>query len=109
MISGYGGSKMTAFGVVRFRPKSGRHEEFENLFRNLPRNFEGLRKFSLIKTADGTYCSIGEWDSFDHMVAARPKMIGNLDTFRHTLDDFGDDRGVTDAISGEAIIEISFS
>ena len=100
---------MTAYGVVRFRPTPGQHEEFETLFRTLPRDFEGLRKFSLIKTADGAYCSVSEWDSFDHVVAARPKMSSNLDVFRHTLEDLGEGRGVTDAVSGEAVIELSFA
>jgi quinol monooxygenase YgiN len=98
---------MTAYGVVRFRPKPGHEEEFETTFRRLPRNFEGLRKFALIKTGEETYCSISEWESYDHMVAARPKMAGNLDQFRHTLEKFEGDLGVTDAVSGEAIFEMT--
>ena len=97
----------TAYSVVRFLVKSGQEEEFETLFRALPREFEGLRKFALIRSGAVSFCSIGEWDSFDHLVAARPKMIANLDNFRHTLEEVGDGL-VTDAISGEAILELSY-
>jgi hypothetical protein len=100
------GAIMTAYNVVRFRTKPGQAQEFEDRFRNLPRDFEGLRKFALIKTGEDTYCSIGEWESYNDMVAARPSMVVNLDNFRHTLAEFGDGREVTDAVSGEAIYEI---
>ncbi len=99
---------MTTYSVVRFRAKSGQEQEFEERFRNLARDFDGLRKFVLIKTGERTYCSIGEWESVDHLAACRPRMIGNLDNFRHTLEDFGEDKGVTDAVSGEAILEVTF-
>ncbi|MDB5525333.1 MAG: hypothetical protein JWM58_3096 [Rhizobium sp.] len=99
---------MTAYTVVRFRPKEGRHEEFQTLFCNIVREFEGLRHFALAKSASGDYFSIGEWDTFEHIVAARPKMLGNLDSFRHTLAEFGQDLGVTDAISGEAILDLTY-
>jgi len=100
------GAIMTAYNVVRFRTKPGQEQEFEDRFRGLPRSFEGLRKFALIKTGEGAYCSIGEWESYDDMVAARPLMITNLDKFRHTLAEFGDGRDITDAVSGDAIYEI---
>lgn len=100
---------MSAYSVVRFRPKPGQHAEFESLFRSLPRNFQGLRKFSLVRAGEDIYFSVAEWDSFDHLVAARPKMVGNLDAFRHTLEELGEGRGVTDAVSGESVIELSFA
>ncbi|WEX76054.1 DUF718 domain-containing protein [Sinorhizobium numidicum] len=96
---------MTAYNVVKFRVKPGEQGQFESWYRELPRNFDGLRKVSLIKTGERHYCAIGEWESFDHMVAARPLMVGNLEKFRHTLEDLGEERGVTDAVSGEAIYE----
>lgn len=89
--------------VVRFKPRPGQEEEFEKLFTKLTREFEGLRRATLVKAADGRYFSIGEWDSFDNIVAARPSMASNLDKFRHTLEDQGKDIGVTDPISGEVI------
>lgn len=57
----------------------------------------------LIKTGDRSYCSIGEWESYEQLAASRPRMIANLDKFRHTLEDMSD--GVTDAVSGEAVFE----
>ncbi|MBB4188186.1 antibiotic biosynthesis monooxygenase family protein [Sinorhizobium terangae] len=96
---------MTAYNVVRFRTKPGSEDEFEEWFRKLRRDFEGLRKMALIKTGERSYCSIGEWESFDHIVAARPKMISNLDKFRHSLEAQGEGSDVTDAVSGEAIYE----
>jgi hypothetical protein len=99
---------MAAYTVVRFRPKAGQHEEFQTLFCGIVREFQGLRKFALIKSASGEYFSMAEWDTFDDIVAARPQMIRNLDTFRHTLDDYGEGIGVTNAISGEAVLERSY-
>ena len=91
-----------AIGVVRFRPKPGREDEFEQLFTSMTREFAGLRRAMLVKSQDGRYFSIGEWDSFEDMAAARPAMVGNLDKFRHTLLEF-DKTGVTDPISGEVV------
>ncbi|MCZ4092603.1 antibiotic biosynthesis monooxygenase [Ensifer psoraleae] len=96
---------ITAYNVVRFRTKPGLEDEFEDWFCKLRRDFEGLRKMALIKTGDRSYCSIGEWESYDHIIAARPKMISNLDKFRHSLEVQGESIDVTDAVSGEAIYE----
>jgi hypothetical protein len=65
----------------------------------------GFRRFVLIKTGDRTYCAIGEWDSYQSIVAARPKMIATLDSFRDMLEDLGGGLGVTDPVSGEAVFE----
>lgn len=97
---------MTAFNVVRFRVKPGREPEFIAAHRNAPRDFSGMKRFSLIKTGERTYCVIGEWDSFQSLAAARPKMIGMLDTFRDTLEDLGSGLGVTDPVSGEVVLEM---
>ncbi|MER8906529.1 hypothetical protein NKH99_02445 [Mesorhizobium sp. M0854] len=58
---------------------------------------------ALIKSGDGAFFSIGECDTFQHMVDARPKMLGNPDRFRHTLQQL--EGGYTDAVSGEAVFE----
>ncbi|MGI6854337.1 DUF718 domain-containing protein [Mesorhizobium sp. 1B3] len=97
---------MAAYSVVRFRAKLDQEEAFRTTFLGLDRHFEGLRRFVLIKTGDRSYCSIGEWDSYDHLAACRPRMIANLDQFRHTLEEVGE--GVTDAVSGESIYEQVF-
>jgi antibiotic biosynthesis monooxygenase (ABM) superfamily enzyme len=97
---------MTAYNVVRNRVKPGREQDFENAYRNLERTFPGMRKVALIKTGERSYCIIGEWDSMDSIAAARPEMIKTLDTIREMLEDLGGGLGVTDPVSGEAVVEI---
>ena len=97
---------MTAFNVVRFRVKPGREEEFLEAHRKSRTDFAGFKRFAMIKTGDRTYCVIGEWDNFQSLAAARPKMIAMLDTFRDTLEDLGTGLGVTDPVSGEVVVEI---
>jgi len=98
---------MTAFNVVRFRVKPGQDDAFVAAHRDLGiEGFNGARRFSLIKTGDGTYCIVGEWNSFDDIIGARPKMIGLLDTFRHMLEELGGGMGVTDPVSGEALLDM---
>ena len=97
---------MKAFNVVRFRVKPGREKEFLDAHRKAHPDFAGFKRFVLIKTGDGTYCVVGEWDSHESMVAARPKMIAMLDTFRDTLEDLGGGLGVTDPVSGEVVLEM---
>ncbi len=97
---------MTAFNVVRFRVKPGHDDAFLAAHRDLGiEGFDGARRFSLIKTGDGTYCVVGEWNKFDDIISARPKMIGLLDSFRHMLEEMGAGMGVTDPVSGEALID----
>lgn len=55
---------------------------------------------ALVKSGDGAFFSIGEWK---YIVDARPKMIANLDRFRHTLQQ--SDGGPADAVSSEAVFE----
>ena len=97
---------MTAYNVVRNRVKAGREKDFEEAVRNLDRNYPGIRKMTLIKTGDRSYCMIGKWDDMASIVAARPRMIASLDTFRDMLEDLGDGLGVTDPVSGEAVFEM---
>jgi len=97
---------MTAYNVVRNRVKPGREQDFEQAYRNLQREFPGMRKLALIKTGERSYCIIGEWDSMDSIVAARPEMIKTLDAIRDMLEDLGGGLGVTDPVSGEAVVEI---
>ena len=98
---------MTAYNVVRNRVKPGCEKDFEETVRNLDRSYPGIRKMTLIKTGDRSYCMIGEWDSMDSIVAARPKMIASLDSFRDLLEDLGGGLGVTDPVSGEAVLELT--
>jgi hypothetical protein len=50
---------------------------------------------------------IGEWDSMDAIVAARPQMIKSLGSFRDMLEDLGGGVGITDAASGEAVVQLA--
>jgi quinol monooxygenase YgiN len=97
---------MTAFNVVRFRVKPGREAEFIAAHRKEHRDFTGFRRFVMVKTGERAYCVIGEWDSYQSLVAARPRMIALLDTFRDTLEALGGGLGVTDPVSGEVVLEM---
>jgi quinol monooxygenase YgiN len=97
---------MTAFNVVRFRVKPGRDEDFLEAHRRRKFEWSGMRRVTIIKTGERSYCFIGEWDSMQAMAAARPHMIATLDTFRDTLEDLGGGLGVTDPVSGEVVVEL---
>ena len=96
---------MKAYNVVRYRVKPGREEDFVKAHRKLD-DLAGFGGGALIKTGDRSYCFIGTWDKFDSIVAGRPKMIATLDTFRDMLEDLGNGLGVTDPVSGEAVVEL---
>ena len=97
---------MTAFNVVRFRVKPGRDQEFLDAHRRVERNWAGLRHANMIKTGEGLYCIVAEWDDMDSLAAARPNMIATLDSFRDTLEELGGDLGVTDPASGPVVLEL---
>lgn len=97
---------MTAFNVVRFRTKPGREEAFIDAHRRADPDFKGFVRGTLIKTGERNFCMIGEWNSFDDLAAARPQMVGILDTFRGDLEDLGNGLGVTDPVSGETVFEM---
>ena len=97
---------MTAFNVVRFRVKQGRDQEFLDAHRNAHWGWPGLRRANMVKTGDATYCFIGEWDDVAAIAGARPSMIATLDTFRPTLEDLGGGLGLTDPVSGPAVLEL---
>jgi hypothetical protein len=97
---------MTAFNVVRFRVKPGREQAFIDAHRRADTTFKGFLRGSLVKTGDRRYCMIGEWDSYESLVQARPKMIAVLDAFRADLENLGADLGVTDPVSGEVVVDL---
>ena len=100
---------MTAFNAVRFRVKPGREQEFLDAHKAANRGFPGMRRFSMVKTGEGAYCVIGEWTSFEKIVAARPGMIAILDSFRDCLEDLGGGLGVTDPVAGISVMELKGS
>jgi hypothetical protein len=98
---------MTAFTIVRFQARPDQVEAFERTYCNIERAMPGLKRFVLVKTGDRSYCSIGEFESFDHIVSARTAMRANLDSFRHLLEPFDETLGVTDPVSGEAVLDVA--
>ncbi len=98
---------MTAFNIVRFRVKPGREDAFIEAHRRASTDFKGFVRGALVKTGDRAFCLIAEWDSFDSIVAARPRMIQLLDSFRVELEDLGNGLGVTDPVSGKVILELT--
>lgn len=94
--------------IVHVRVKPGRDEDFLAVNRDLARGEQpGVRRFSIVKTGERSYIIVGEWDSFDDIVKARPAMIANLDKMRDMLEDLGGGRGVTEPYSGEVVAEMS--
>ena len=97
----------TLFNVVRFKVKAGMESQFLDAHRNGEANWPGLERAVMIKTGDRTYCLIGEWNSADALARARSAMIATLDGFRNTLEDQGNGLGVTDAVSGEVVLDLA--
>ena len=98
---------VATFSVVRFRVKSGREAEFLDAHRDGKAKWPGLIKGHIIKTGERSYCLVCEWDHGSAMAAARPKMIATLDTFRDTLEEAGGGLGLTDAVSGESVVNLT--
>ena len=97
---------MAAFNIVRFRVKPGRQEHFIAAHRKARPNFKGFRGGALVRTGETTFCIVAEWANFKSLAAARPQMIGMLDTFRDDLKDLGGGLGVTDPVSGEQVVKL---
>lgn len=97
---------MTAFNVVRFRVKPGREEEFLDAHRNGRANWPGLASGHIVRTGERTFCLIGQWADTASIKGAMAEMIATLNGFRDTLEDLGGDLGVTDAVSGESVVDL---
>ena len=98
---------MTAFNVVRFRVKPGMEAQFIDYHRKQKPAMKGFLGGSVVKTGDRTFCFVAEWRTFQSIVNARPQMIGMLDGVRGLLEDLGGGLGVTDPVSGEAVLKIA--
>ena len=97
---------MATFNVVRFRIKPGREAEFLDAHRQGKANWPGLARGHIIKTGERSYCLIGEWEDLAALKGARDQMIATLNSFRDTLEDFGGGLGVTDAVSGDVVLDL---
>jgi hypothetical protein len=97
---------MTAFNTVRFKVKAGQDQAFLDAHERVDRNWAGMRHANIIKTGEGRYCVIAEWDDMESLAAARPQMIATLDSFRDMLEDLGGELGVTDPVSGPVVLAL---
>jgi hypothetical protein len=97
---------MQVCNVVKFKVKSGQENAFLDAHRGGKAKWPGLERGVIIKTGEQTFCLIGMWTSQDAMAAARPAMIKTLDSFRATLEDQGEGRGITDAVSGAVVLDL---
>jgi len=97
---------MTAINVVRFRIKPGMDQAFLDAHRNGKAAWPGLLRGFIAKVGDRNYVLVGEWPDMNAIAGSRNRMIGTLDTFRHTLEDLGPGLGVTDAVSGETVLTL---
>ena len=97
---------MTAFNAVRFKVKPGQDQPFLDAHQKIHADWPGLRHVNIIKTGERSYCIIAEWSDMESLAAARPHMIKTLDSFRDTLEDLGDGRGVTDPVSGPVVLAL---
>lgn len=95
-----------AFNIVRFRVKPGRQEAFLAAHRSADPTFKGFLRGSMVQTGERDFCLVGEWESLASLVAARPQMIGLLDSFRAELEDLGHGLGVTDPVSGQVVLDL---
>jgi len=84
---------MTAFNVVRTRVKPDTRKSLWS--REIGGAAPGMRRATLIKTGERSYCFIGEWENRDALIAARPTMMAQLNSLRHMLEDLGGGLGLT--------------
>lgn len=99
---------MTAMNVVHMRVKPGKEDEFIHIHQELKATtMPGGRNFWVVRTGERSFIIVGEWDTQEAMVAARPAMIGNLDRLRPILEDLGGGRGVTEPWSGEVALHLA--
>jgi hypothetical protein len=98
---------MTAFNIVRFRVQPGQAENFIDVHRKLKPSLKGFEGGWLVRTGDDTFCMVGQWKTFQSIVNARPDMIRMLDQTRAMLEDLGSDLGVTDPVSGSAVVKLA--
>ena len=98
---------MHAFNVVRFRTRPGHEQAFIDGHRDARLDQPGFIRGHLVDAGQRTFVFVGEWASFDAIIAARPAMIAMLDQFREHLEDLGGGLGVTDPVSGTAVAEIA--
>lgn len=98
---------MTVMNVVHMRVKPGQVEAYLAAHEAMrTEKMPGNRNFWLVKSGERSFIVVGEWDSMEAMVAARPAMIASLDRIRPILEDLGGGRGVTEPWVGEVALHL---
>jgi hypothetical protein len=95
---------MSACNVVRMRAKPGKLDELLAYWRERPLH-PGMTGVTIVQTGERDICLIGRWTGMDALAAARPAMIAALDLHRDKLEELATGLGVTDPVSGEAVLE----
>ena len=96
---------MSAFNIVRMRVRPEAIDNYLAFHRSRSLSeLPGMVALNVVQTGDNEFFVVGEWTGMDALAAARPTMIGFLDTFRADLEDLGHGLGVTDPASGEAVV-----
>ena len=96
---------MSGFNVVRFTVKDGMDDKFISENKNFVFDVPGFKSGNMIKTGDHDYCFIAEWDSASDSMNAEAKMVAMLDSFRDTLEEQANGKGVTDFVVGDTVVE----
>jgi hypothetical protein len=95
---------MKHMNVVKFKVKHEKLNEFsEQAFKQ--KSFDGMLSEYYVNTGNNEFIAVGLWESEEKMIAARPEMIGFLDSIRHTLEELSPELGVTDPASGSVVFE----
>lgn len=94
----------SAFNVVRFKLRPGMEDVFLDAHRDIGMTWPGMVHANIIRTGEGRYCIVAEWESMEALAACRPQMISTLDSFRETLDELGPGLGVTDPVAGPVVL-----
>jgi hypothetical protein len=97
---------MSYFNIVRFRVRPEQEARFLGAHLGGKAEWPGLLHGVMIKTGERAYCLIGEWANAEAMAEARGQMIETLNGFRETLEDLGAGLGVTDAVSGQVVLDL---
>ena len=98
---------MEFMNIVRLKFKDGQLDAWREIVQG---NFAKMKEMGgipgMLETRHVQYgpneiCVVGRWESKEALIAARPMLIQNLDSFRHLLEETS--AGITDPISGAVI------
>ena len=90
--------------TVRFLVKEGSGNEF--IARHVA-NFHvtEVETSYIVKTGKRTFAFVAIFESEQHLIDARPKMIESLNSVRDLLEEISPELGVTDPVSGPVVFE----